>query len=419
MKIKFNKLSKKMKIALCFCIGLLCIGLPASLIAVSLTSSVGNFVLGNYTSYMSPDVMDVLRKQYGLSFDYYESSDAIAYNLRKNNMDIVVSTSYETISLIKDDLLHKINWSNFNLNITNSNDALNYFTPVVQKILTNYDFDNDGNNDNLLDYAVPYFLQDLIFIYRGDKLSIANNASWLEILELIKTEKRFNPVTSNSKLPLLGMIDDSRTVYSLAKIISNSENINPIDNVSIEELTSSYINLASYFKDFGEKSILFADSNTLLNKIAYNELNGGIFYNGDGIFSSLGGDDQIEINNQTFHVVKPTDTLVALDLMTINKNISKNHLDKSYQIINDLCLSFNEQNAEEEVIFLNFDYVNYTPALNSLYEYIKNGDYFDGNLKTEMLQLYEINNAKYIEDPISNITKSNLSFAYIAFKQTL
>ena len=417
--MKVSQLSKKTKIILISCLCVVCVGLPATLIGISLSSSKSDFVFGNYSSYMAPNVKKILSNKYGVSFDTYENSDAIAYNFKKNNMDLAVSTSYETSSLIKNNLLKKLDWPSIDKSINDSNDALKLFTPAVQNILTSVDYNNDGRNDNLLDYAIPYFVQDLVFIYRGEKANISDNASWIEVFEFIKNDKRFNPNRMNSNLPLLGIIDDSRTVFSLSKIVNKQKDINPTNNESIESLLSSYINLIPYISNFGPKSVLFSDSNSLLNKIANNELNGAIIYNGDGIFSAFGGDDGISIDDDTFHAIKPTDTLVALDLVVINKKISNENLNKSYDIMNDLCLKFDSSIYEDEISYLNFDYVNYTPALSSLYDFIKNGNYFNGPLKIKFLKLFELNKNNLVEKSITNLTKSNLLFAYVCFKQRL
>ena len=187
--MKVSQLSKKTKIILISCLCVVCVGLPATLIGISLSSSKSDFVFGNYSSYMAPNVKKILSNKYGVSFDTYENSDAIAYNFKKNNMDLAVSTSYETSSLIKNNLLKKLDWPSIDKSINDSNDALKLFTPAVQNILTSVDYNNDGTNDNLLDYAIPYFVQDLVFIYRGEKANISDNASWIEVFEFIKNDK--------------------------------------------------------------------------------------------------------------------------------------------------------------------------------------------------------------------------------------
>ncbi len=422
MKIKelFNA-KKKLFLILS---GIILLSIPIICLAVSLSNSKNQLIFGNYSSYMSPKVQSKIANKYGVEYTYYDSNDYIASNLRNNALDIFVTTSYEISSLASNNLLAKIDWSQFHLeNISNANDALNLFTDPVQTLLNSYDLDIDGKNDNLLNYAIPYFVQDLVFIYRGEQGNISDNASWKDIMNFIINDNRFS---NKNHLPKIGIIDDNRTIFSLSRIIENelknnqNENIGPNNNENINDLKKVYMVLANYLSKLNKPSTLLADSNSLLNKIAKNELSGAILYNGDGIFAGIGGDDEVSIDKNSFHVIKPTNTLIALDLIAINKKIESNNMNKAYDIINNLCLKFDENNIDQSYIYDNFDYVNYTPVLKKFYDFILDNGYFDDyqlvdNLKT----LYKITNALYFEKAISSVAKSNLSFAYIDFKSSI
>ena len=97
--------------------------------------------------------------------------------------------------------------------------------------------------------------------------------------------------------------------------------------------------------------------------------------------------------------------------------MTNNKLDKAYQIISELCLSFNDSNPEDTMVYENFDYVNYTCTLQSLYEYVKS-NYFDNQVQEQIFEINNIN-SNSLEVSIDNITKSNLSFAWINFKNKL
>ena len=416
MKKIFNKLinnnSKKYWI-----IGLIVaiILVPFILLSVSLTVNKRDFVLANYQSYISPSVEKKLAKEYGLSFDSFETVENAKKLLSSNTADIVATTSYELVNWYNDGLIQKLDWSKFNIGIDSAADALNLFTDSVQTILQNFDIDGDGNKDNLLEYGIPYFIQDFIFAYRGSEITELSNAqSWSQAIEVISNHDRFKP---DSK-PKLIAVDDARTVYSIPSAMEKNGDINPNKNETIESLSNTLYKLSDSINKLGNNAIKFnADANAVLNDLASNNVNGAFLFNGDALYASYGGDDQITINDDDFHIVKPNDALVALDLFVFNKNMTNNNLDKAYQIISELCLSFNDSNPEDTMVYENFDYVNYTCTLQSLYEYVKS-NYFDNQVQE---QIFEINNvnSNSLEVSIDNITKSNLSFAWINFKNKL
>jgi spermidine/putrescine transport system substrate-binding protein len=158
-----------------------------------------------------------------------------------------------------------------------------------------------------------------------------------------------------------------------------------------------------------------------------------------------------------FHIVKPRNTPVALDMMVINKkdnNSSKKNAvyDILYKILLEGCnlpwkISENTPdlewigatNQDDEFVCgptLNFDYVSYTPTLWNLNKFVAREEedpneynsYFDmmydDHNKAELLA--EINNVNFkptdgglLELPLSNLAKSNMSFVYMQYKEKL
>lgn len=266
-----------------------------------------------------------------------------------------------------------------------------------------------------MDYGIPYFLQDFIFAYRGEQIpEISNASTWAEAIDLISTNDRFKP--KNNK-PNLMAIDDARTMFSIPSLISTN-NVNPKNNESIGSLSDKYYKLSSKINNLGNNVMkLNTDANAVLNDLATNSVNGAFLFNGDALYASYGGDDGVSIDEQDFHIVKPSDTLVALDLFVFNKNMKSDKLDKAYKVVNELCLSFDTSDPENSLIYENFDYVNYTCTLKSLNDYVKS-NYFDLSIQEE---IYDIATPTVdsLEISIDNLTKSNLSFAWINFKNSL
>lgn len=406
---------------------LLAVGLivPIPLLIYSNISNTKNFVLGNYQSYMSSTVMNTLNHEYGLEYDYFETSEDVKKLLKKNTIDISTTTSYDLIDLVQEDLVSKVDWKRFNLNIggnqiLNADDALQLFTKPTQDILKSYSINN--TKINLLDYGIPYFIQDLVFVYRGQEINQLNGVvNWKDVLDVISNEERFKP----TKYPQIISIDDPRTIYSIPRSIQTSpSNINPNKNTTIDELQSTYQLLSDCLNKLGSNTInLNSDSNTVLNIVASGQMNGGFMFNGDAIYASNGGDDNVTIAQDDFHVVKPNDTVVALDLMVMNKRMSdEDKIDKSYNIFKQLCLNdggfeVNDVNPDVPTLtYENFDYVNYTPPLNVIYDYVYN-NYFDPWQKT-MIEV-NINNPGQVELTLDNLLKSNFSFAWVGFKNSL
>lgn len=405
---------------------------PIPLLIYSTTSNTRNFVLGNYQSYMSPTVMKELNKQYGLEFDYFETSEDVKKLLKKNTIDISNTTSYDLVDLVKENLVSKVDWKKFNLQIAdpnnpnvsipieNANDALQLFTMPTQEVLTSYSIDNVAIN--LLDYGIPYFIQDLVFVYRGQQISqLTGTVSWQDVLDVISTEERFKP----KQAPQIISLDDPRTMYSIPRSIQTSpSNINPDTNATIDDLQSTYQLLSDSLNKLGSNAInLNSDSNTVLNIIATGQMNGGFMFNGDAIYASYGGDNKVTIDENDFHVVKPENTVVALDMMVMNSQMNDtSKIDKSYDIFKQLCLNngyfkVTDVNPDNpSLTYENFDEVNYTPTLNVIYEYVYD-NYFD--VWQQPIVEVNIRNKGQIELALDNLLKSNFNFAWVGFKNSL
>ncbi|MGL4950882.1 MAG: hypothetical protein ACRC4M_03595, partial [Mycoplasma sp.] len=159
--------------------------------------------------------------------------------------------------------------------------------------------------------------------------------------------------------------------------------------------------------------------NTVLNMLAADEVAGGFMFNGDAIYASWGGDDELEIEEEDFHVVKPIDNVVALDMFVINNKLDGKYLEHAYSILNDLCLDNGETDVDEDSIaFQNFDYVNYTPTLNSIYDYVLDPDNYFEDWQIPMVEIDNVTESR-VEVLLSDLVKSNFSFAWIGFKSSL
>lgn len=445
-----------------------------------------NLVFGNFESYMSPDLQNELQDKYSnLSFDYYSSNENMISNFKNGTYTIGVPSTYALIELAKSNQIQKIDWSRFGLHmpddptkqITTATDALSLFSEPVQNILQGYK--TSFGIDNLLEYSVPYFFQDYIFAYRGPKIDEfsdpLNPPTWSNILDYVGTHpERFN----NGRF---GAVEDERSLFSVAKLIKNVEestpgapiSVNPKINdpkPSIDDYINVFENLSSGNRinatTLGDNPVpifLNSDSNAILNRLALGTLNGAMLYNGDAIFSALGGDvvSDTKPTGDNFHIVTPKYTPLALDLMVINKTTTENNpalLDESYQIIKKVGLENSDEtdptlfqaelpakNSTGDPLYVNgpmqnFSYILYTSPLkiisglnnkDNLNSVIKNkdGGFFDNEdsaLTDEINSAYyagdnippkEISN--FVESPINAFQKQAMINAYLRFKEKM
>lgn len=429
------------------------------------------FVIGNFQSYISNDVKDVLTSKYDINWHYYSSNSEIPTFIQNGTIDAAIATNDMIAQLLIEDKIQPIPWNEFNLikndgvKISNYKDLKGFVTDATWKIGEEFakainlkDSNNHNEVGNLLEYCVPYFMQTFTFAYRGKEIptsQIGINPSYSDIFKYISKSDFFN-----SKSSAIMMIDDSsRTIYDVARIIGGESDINPsrgvisIDDInsssiSINEISRTYNNISNYYK-IGTNTISFnADPSIILNKLALNQAYGAFLYNGDSIYAAMGGDNSKNTSNlpnfdgdPDFHVIVPNNNFVAMDGIVFNKKMSLEKKDKAINIVKELCLSglnygekVNDVNNSGDYIYTstnNFSYINYTPCYTSLYEYATSNssdgyfpsNYDNKNLINTLIKLISIDSNKIsqnnIELPLNNITNSNIDLAYLDFKNKI
>lgn len=408
-----------------------------------------DFVFGNFHSYISEDLRNELTNKYNIKWQYYGSNAQIPTFIQNKTLDIAIATNNTIGKLIKNNSLSEIPWDRFNIKLNENEFVKSYkdlkeiVTPFTWKICEI--IGKSINIDNLLQYTVPYFMQNFIFAYRGKQIDqLSNNSSFKKIFDYISQDKDFN-----SKFGNVMMIEDPRSIYNVAKLMSNNPNINPLQNeTSINSIDSIYNNIASYYSNKKNHLTFSPDSSIVLNKIALNQSKGAFMYNGDAIYSALGGDNSENDPNlpsfepiSNFHVIIPENTFYAMDGIVINKSISEAKLNKAIEIIKEVSLSgvsydeqINQTNNDGKYKYSstrNFSYINYTPCYTKLYNFaIDNSS--NGYFANEGLNINTINtliklikmdinsiNSANIELPETEEFNSNLNIAFTTFKNKL
>ncbi len=398
-------------------------------------SASSSIYFGNFESYMSSDVKKELSRDYNVNFQTYKTNEQFIREFDQN-YDVAISSSYAVIELIEKNKLEKLDWSKFNIpDIKTATAALNLFTKPIQDIATGYDLDGDGTfypedpDDNILNYAIPYFFQDFIVGYKREKLTLPIEGSslypktWRDFFEYIKTQNIERSIA----------VDDPRTIFSLGRLIQGvNENVNPDSSFSnIDNFQEVYNFLPNYFN--GKNKIIFnSDSGNVLNDLANPKGSDmGIMYNGDVLYSMQGGDEGHETEIDFFRPESGSN--LALDLLVIKNNINNNKKNSIYEIIKKLLLADGIAPmvpiSPDSLTYLNFDFVQYTSPLKSLYDHVLDREgYFQGHPKqASLIKVFQIPDIKEppdiilkrIEEKINSIQKSNMQIAYLKTKSKL
>jgi len=398
-----------------------------------------SFIYSNFESYMNPQVEVILNDKYDVDFVTYSTNDQIITLLKNNEVEIATPSAYEAVLLIEEGYVQKLDWKKFKIpGVNNAEDAKKLYTLNTVTAMTSFK-DKNGDPMNLLDYGVPYFAQDFVFSYRGAKIDALHqpNINWETTLDIISKESRFNANKQNSHQPLLWAIGDQRTLYSLSRSVqTDSVDLNPQPNASIADLTETYRYLVDSLSKMGNKNIqLKSDSNAVINALATKQAMGALLYNGDALYAAYGGDSRVEVREDDFHIVRPKNSLMAVEIVVIDNEVTDEKLAKAYSIIKEInfppspTLTVPTPDIENSLAYLNFDNVNYTPTNIEMYNYVMNNYFwtdkeinengtiipsFEEKWLKNILLIEEIKISQ-LEVPISKLVKSNLFFIYSTY----
>lgn len=430
------------------------------------SGSKDGLVLGNFQSYISPDVQDYLSKKYDINYQYYGTNAEIPTFIKNKTLDLAVATNNIVAQLAIENQVQPIPWNKFNLEYLDENNQTKKVESFndVKYLVTDFTWSlceyigKSVGIENLLEYCVPYFMQKFLFAYRGTAISELNdnpNITYNDIFQYISNSKHFT--TSNSSVM---MIEDARSVYNVASLIKENpinNGINPKEGIltksnlldrsapKIQQLNQVYDSIFRFYENKKNKNIITfnSDSSILLNKLALNQINGAFLYTGDVIYSALNGDNpssslqkpNFEKNNRDFYAVSPKNNFFAMDGIIFNKTLSGQKLDNACNIVKELVFSgmssndnIGETNIEGNFKYLsmqNFDYLLYTPCYKKIYDYAIQ-DYFkdisEGNIILEnfLVDVLKIDNNEIhennIEKPLNNLSESNLNVAFESFR---
>jgi hypothetical protein len=170
-------------------------------------------------------------------------------------------------------------------------------------------------------------------------------------------------------------------------------------------------------------------------------LNSTFTYNGDVLYAAMGSDlnagidpsnakyiqyfDDDDPNHRQLHVVIPPSVPTMMDMMVINKkSATTSKRDDLYKIVKKVCLdsaNVEDNEFDQTYSFNNFEYILYTDPLFLTDKYIREEYFSEDNFANyELLKkIYTIGNNALIENPISDIDKSNMYWAFIMERERI
>ncbi len=407
-KIKINKTSVMMASFACAGIGcLVSIAAIASLTIIENNSN--NIYFANYQSYMDNDLIKNLESDNHVQYKTYGTSEQLESSFSEN-YDIAIPTTYSAVKMIKEKQLKKLNWNLLtNCKYKTAAAALELFNEEVKTLLQSYDWDDDGKNDNLLEYGVPYFAQEVVFGYKKNnetKLGLGPNSDWSSILTKLAS---FKDLKNGSIVTL----NDPRTMYGISNLYHGLNNINPQEDKTIDNFRQKYDYLSSY----DNRMIFRSDSGEIINNLADPKGNQySLLYNGDLIYAIQGGDNY-DGNGEKLCYIKPNNTVIALDMMVVNAKTKVPDEDVS-KVIAKIGLNADVSDLDNNWTLKNFNYIQYTPPLKDIYNKVTQSEYWTSwpseQVKqfTDLLKLSNTNVENLIEQPIDNFVKSNMEIAF-------
>jgi hypothetical protein len=131
------------------------------------------------------------------------------------------------------------------------------------------------------------------FENKGEIPNLKNPENWDDILKEISPvqnknlDPRFKPKAGRR----IGMVDDSRSVYDMCRLIqTNGQDVNPPDGINtISDYKKTYQELTSKFTENDNYFYINSDSYQILYALAdpYG-LSSSIAYNGDALYAATG-----------------------------------------------------------------------------------------------------------------------------------
>ncbi|NQZ65755.1 MAG: hypothetical protein HRT99_00875, partial [Mycoplasmatales bacterium] len=383
----------------------------------------------NYVDYMAKSNVDLIKE----SFTYSEFPDLPDLEQAINDKKIIsgVGSDYFNSSLAGKGKISKIDFSKiFGITKDKSQwetELKKIYTDETFKLLDSFplykldsngkkimdndnqpvtDIDDDNKSDKLWEYMIPYFIQNKLIAINPFKVtSKPGQENSLKILkegDQNSIDNLFPKKTYKGILDKLNNIGFNKLIindYMRDNLMIGSENDNGTiftgEIKSLDEAKNHLNGLKKSFSSFGAPNdISWIESGVdSLSSLLPNWKNNSfsknadvaMIYNGDALYAHNGGGSDDESNKNKIRFIIPENPTFLLDGIIIPKYLEKSKLetDKIYNLLRKLFKystikpENNYVNADN-LLYDNFDSVNYTPTYKYLNQYVEE-NYFINN----------------------------------------
>ncbi len=412
--------------------------------------------LTTFDDYINPDIISEFQQETHLKvhIDSINTNEEMRAQLLLNpkSYDIIIPSDYMTNNFITNNLVQKIDYNKLTfLKNTKGDDGQkfekNFLTEQLYSKLAAY-------NPNMFNYSIPYFWQFITVTYNFsdyqnhgaimpdssivNKLSnnhFNNTWNWVQTLDFLITGNPYYTIAKNGKTgdhhnifgtsknffqPKLDFNNDLRNLLLIGNNVHNvlhntHNNPNPNSDIKVNAIknmaNNSYGDFMDLFsakdsKNFKVRPIKRMDQ-TQADDFSYygpTHANAMMGYNGDAITSYLNLDDSSDVIKATdFAYIAPAVNNLAVDNIMISKYVGGTRLNNVYRFINFL----------ENKAYSNFQYVNYMPVAESLYDKVTSPADLDGSdglgyfknepLQQQVLKFPKENQNYYIYNDFNNI----------------
>ena len=323
------------------------------------------------------------------------------------------------------------------------------------------DIDGDGQEDYLWEYMLPYFIQSKVVGINPFKIEETTaNKAFLDTLKgtaralggytidqnAIQTlfnsdlsyENIFKTLTKN------GFKNLTINNYFRDNLMIGSEANGKFTGYTTKDNYSSQVeNFERLIKIYNGKKV-FVDSGTgsLNTLLKYNgdgylkntsDSDTALLYNGDALYARYGGtlsdedEDEGKKRGDQIRIIKPENPSFLLDGIVFPYYLKPGkELDEIYEKVYnalyqgiDWDINENSYYSQENMVYQNFDFVNYTPVSKKLNQYIINEDqYFDSDDEYGKIILKHTQDSQslinrfHVTQPISENLESNIFYKY-------
>lgn len=309
----------------------LILGIFSGTLAFYIESNTYDLAVANWGEYISPEILKGFEDEYHVKVKYttYEDNETLYAKLATTDYDIMVPSDYMIAKLASENRLLELDQTKLgNLGINAAlTTMMEEYTFVIKS------GPEEGQTQNLSQYAVPYFWGDLILVFNTvqnpnlmTELGITDPKTEVEWDILITALKQNKRVVLNNDMHNLFMLGLT-TLHNQDKWGENSDPnfkdyVNPHSNKEINDV-------AQWLKPIIDNPNTRIQSDEIIDTIAKpsNNWDVAFVYNGD-LLAAMSQD----INNTNYQFVRPSiGTNVWNDDMVISKR-SRNQ-DLAYNFI--------------------------------------------------------------------------------------